>query len=223
MSLRDMVADPAWLFDVGFPVKRWDKGIDRSAPNSWNLGADYRIAPLKQLSDGAEKSESWMAWSDGEVLLQVQLHHSIPMSAPEVMFSLDFCIDTRYSRGIHRANAYCHLYQYRLRQPFFVPLEHKLVDARPGLISRSRAIPVYNNSNQVRGWLTATPSRLEWKILIPYISLAGCDPAQFPDWGVMWVASDGRKRYSLARNPLHIPLDDPSLWCNARLVESADA
>lgn len=223
MSLKTLVSDPAWLFDFGFPVRRWGKKIDREVPHAWELGDAYRIPALNSLSDTAGGATSWMAWSDEEILVRVQLPHAVPMSTPDIIFSLDFYIDSRSSRGIHRANAYCHLFQFRFRQSFFSPVQNKFVDARPGLISRAKAIPAYNQSNRVCGWLTSTPSMLDFKLLIPYQSVAGCDPREFPEWGVMWVVSDGRKRCSLARHSLQIPLDDPSLWCRARLVETSDA
>lgn len=223
MSLKGFVSDSAWLFDLGFPVQRLVERIDRSIPQSWALGDAYRLPSLKQLSEASDSSTTWMAWSDNEILMRVQMPHAIPMSTPEMNVSLDFYIDTRRSRGIHRANGYCHLYQFRLREPFFVPLDHKPFDVRPSPITRAKAIPSYAEANQVRGWLTSTPSRLEVKAVIPYGSLTGCDPLEFPEWGVMWVASDSRKRCCLARNALHIPLDDPSLWCCARLVEGSDA
>jgi hypothetical protein len=223
MSLKGFVSDPAWLFDLGFQVRRWDKKVERSSPDSWDLANVYRIPAFAPLSESAAPSTTWMAWSEREILLCVQWQHEIRMSTPDLGFSLDFYIDTRSSRGIHRANAYCHLFQFRFRQPFFAPLKSKHLEARPGLISRAKAIAAYHQANQVSGWFTSTPSLIEFKILVPYESLVGCNPVEFPEWGVMWVANDGRKRTSLARNPIHIPLDDPSLWCCARLVDSSDA
>jgi len=223
MSLKSLVSDPAWLFDFGFPVRRWGTKIDREHPQTWELGDDHRIPSLSPLSDVGEGITSWMAWSEEEILVRVKLAHAIRMSTPDVGFSLDFYIDSRSSRGIHRANAYCHLYQFRFRQPFFSPVQNKFLDARPGLISRAKGFPAYHQANQVCGWLTATPSILEFQLLIPYASLAGCAPREFPEWGVMWVVSDGRTRCSLARHSLQIPLDDPSLWCRARLLETSDA
>lgn len=223
MSLKGFVGDSAWLFDLGFPVLRFGKKVDRTDPKSWELGDAYRLIDIKQLSEDSDTSTTRMAWSDSEVLIQVQMEHAIPMSSPEMNIALDFLINTRYSGGIHRASGFCHLYQFRLRRPFFVPLDSQSMDVRPSFITRAKMTPSYAAGDQVVGWLTCTPSRMEMKVLVPYVSLAGCDPVEFPEWGVMWVASDGRKRHSLARSPLHIPLDDPSLWCCARLVETADA
>lgn len=223
MSLKDLVSDPAWLFDLGFSVRRWPGTVDPSSPASWQLGDAYRLPAVKSLSGDEDASGSWMAWSDREILLQVHLPQANPACSLNTNISLDFYIDTRSSPGIHRANAYCHLFQLRFRQPAAIPLENAPADVRPGLISRAKGFPIYARANEVRGWLSASRSRLEMKMTLPYTSLAGCDPVEFPEWGVAWVASDGRKRYELARNSLSVPVDDPSLWCRARLVETSDA
>lgn len=223
MSLKGLVRDPAWLFDLGFTVKRWSRAVDRQSPQSWDLGPAHRLPSFKELSEPGDASQTWMAWTDSEILLQVRLPHTAQMWTPDLNVSFDFLIDTRRSLGIHRANGYCHLYQFRTRQPYFAPFENKVIEARPSLITRAKAIPGYAQANQVRGWITCAPGFLDLKVVIPYVSLAGCDPVEFPEWGVTWVASDNRKRFSLARDSLYTPLDDPSLWCCARLVESADA
>jgi hypothetical protein len=221
VNLKELVCDPAWLFDLGFSVRKWHGGHeDPQRPDSWNLGEAYRVPSFLEVSDKEQAGTVCMAWSQHAILWEMEWQHSLPMSSPVPNVLLDFYIDTRGSRGIHRANAHCHYFQFRWRQDFFSVVTNETMLVRPMMISRAKAHSAYPEIENVRGWLTATTKKMHVKLRIPYESLTGCDPVEFPEWRVMCIASDGRKRISLARNASYIPFDDPSLWCCARLVES---
>jgi hypothetical protein len=221
VNLKELVSDPAWLFDLGFSVRKWKGGqADPQHPDSWSLGAAYRIPAFQELSNKERPGTFAMAWSQHAILMEVGWEHALPMSSPMPNVQLDFYIDTRCSRGIHRANAHCHYFQFRWRQDFFKAVTSDVMVVRPLVISRAKAYPGYPNVGQVRGWITATEKQILLKLMIPYESLSGCDPVEFPEWSVMSLVTDGRKRFSLARHMSTVPFDDPSLWCCARLVEA---
>lgn len=223
MTAKTLIGDPSWMFDLGFPVYRWRGKTDPSAGPGWSLGDVHRIPALQELSEGPGGLSSSMAWTDSEVLLQWSWKHGAALAMPDFLIMSDVYIDTRGSRGIHRANANCHFFQFRHFQSSFAPIENQEIKARPAMISRAKGFALYPNVQKVRGWATATASVVDLRVVIPYESLTGCDPIEFPEWRVMWVTGDRQKRFSLARNAAAVPLDDPSLWCCARLMEHPHA
>jgi hypothetical protein len=222
MSLTELVSDPAWLFDFGLSIRHWPHEVAMDSPSTWELGDSYRLAALQAISADSDGAVHRMAWSKNAILVQVDFPLSHCVAPVETTIWLDFYIDTRSSRGIHRANGFCHLYQFRLRQAVTAPFDDKAMPVRPGLISRAKNIPTYPMGFPCRGWVSASATRTKIKAAIPYDALVGCDPLEFPEWRVTWEAGDP-KRHRLVRRPQSVPLDDPSLWCCARLVDTEDA
>lgn len=223
-KLKELILDPAWLFDLGFMVRRWRGPAAREESLEWELDESYRIpamAPLSSEDAAAQRLESRMAWGEFGALWMFTTPHEVAgPGTPLFSRTLQLMIDTRSSPGIHRATSYCHEFRMEWTRPDFEPFGWTPMNVEPVQISRARAPLSYRNVDKIRARVTHQKSAVRVQVFVPYISLNGCNPQEFPEWGVMWVLTDSRnRRYVLARGVWSVPLDDPSLWCRARLIE----
>jgi hypothetical protein len=222
MSLQGLIEDSAWLFDFGFPMRRLQFSGDASHVEAWSLGVEHRLPNLHLLSTPERGFTARMAWGEQGVFLELEYPSDSSKSGTgEFSAALQFYIDTRSSPGIHRANSNCHCFDFRYKQPRAEVIPHRPMQVSPLPIPRAKSLPKFDRVERVRGWCSSMDGIDRVKIFVPTESLTGCDPFEFPEWGVNFVAVDARyRRYALARQSHTVPLDDPSLWCRARLVEN---
>jgi len=221
MSLKELVEDSAWLFDLGFPIVRIAEGIAPEKPALWSLGEEYRLPALNVLSPHGREFLTKMAWGPEGIFLEIE-HPNAPVREHfGTGFSsiLQFFIDTRSSPGIHRANSHCHGFDIRLKLPNMAEFQHRPMEVSPKPIPRAKSLPKMDHFRDIGAWCSASQATVRVQVFLPVHALTGCDPMEFPEWGLMFVLLDSKyQKYALARMSVAIPLDDPSLWCRARLV-----
>ncbi len=220
MNLKGLVEDTSWLFDFGFPIRRFDAPGDPSRSPNWDLGEEYRLPGLNRLCSVSREFSAKMAWGAQGAFLQIEYPIIVAQGALfEFSSILQLYIDTRSSPGIHRASANCHCLDFRCIQPYSNRFESRPMRAELLQIARAKASPKPMPPGSAVGWCSADERSIHIHAFVGMEALTGCDPFEFPEWGVMFVVIDSQyRRYSLARMTQAVPMDDPSLWCRARLI-----
>ena len=221
MSLKNLVEDSAWLFDFSFPVYRLDSDADPRKPNQWSLDDSHRLPELHALSQPDRMHASKLAWSESGIFFEMEYPKAAskfgPRDTGETL--VHFLVDTRGSTGIHRANTYCHQFQFRSDIPPGATASNVRMESRLVPITRAKSSPRPIDDKDLWGWYTATDQRVYLKVFLAGDALTGFNPTDFSELGIYFYALDSQyRRHSIARLSHTIPLDDPSLWCRANLV-----
>jgi len=221
MSLKNLVEDSAWLFDLAFPVYRFDTDVDPRKPSQWSLGDTYRLPELHALSQSDRTHEAKLAWSETGIFFEIEYPKVEskfgPRDTGETL--VHFLVDTRGSTGIHRANTYCHLFQFRSDIAPKTMATNVRMESRLVPITRAKSSPRPIEDGDVWGWYTATDRKVHLKVFLAGDALTGFNPTDFPELGIYFYALDSQyRRHAIARLSHTIPLDDPSLWCRAKLI-----
>lgn len=222
MDLGRLIEDPAWLFDFSFPLKRFEPQGDPRDPTAWSLSESHRLVGFNRLSHSERQHETRMGWNESGLYLWIEIPRASKRDPVAVRseVSLQFLIDTRCSPDIHRGTQFCHDFTYRLRWPSDETTEHARMSAILTAVSRAKEAPRVAMQSDLWGWLTMQPKVMRIQVYIDSQTLTGYEPTEFDACGMNYVVLDSQfRRFSMARLSHTIPLDDPSLWCRAQLVE----
>ncbi|MFN7732485.1 MAG: hypothetical protein ACK5OB_11320 [Pirellula sp.] len=222
MDLGRLIEDPAWLFDFSFPLKRFEPQGDPRDPTAWSLSEAHRLVGLNQLSFAERQHETRMGWNENGLYLWIEIPRLAKRDPNAVRseVALQFLIDTRCSPDIHRGTQFCHDFTYRFRSMNDETAEHSRMSAILTAVSRAKEAPRIAMQSDLWGWLTLHPKVMRIQVYIDSQTLTGYEPTEFDACGMNYVVLDPQyRRFSMARLSHTIPLDDPSLWCRAQLVE----
>jgi hypothetical protein len=66
VNLKELLGDPTWLFDLGFPIHEIPSDSVMGDPErlEWELGDDFRLPPLSSLNNEKRFAEVSIAWND---------------------------------------------------------------------------------------------------------------------------------------------------------------
>jgi hypothetical protein len=180
------------------------------------------LVGLNQLSFAERQHETRMGWNENGLYLWIEIPRLAKRDPNAVRseVSLQFLIDTRCSPDIHRGTQFCHDFTYRFRSMNDETTEHSRMSAILTAVSRAKEAPRIALQSDLWGWLTLHPKVMRIQVYIDSQTLTGYEPTEFDACGMNYVVLDPQyRRFSMARLSHTIPLDDPSLWCRAQLVE----
>ncbi len=200
-------------------------GIPDDEDDLFHLGEACRLDNFAALDGGRNFADVRMAWNEGGLALEVTVRgkDQPPVgdaARPRLSDGLSLWIDTRESRGSHRASRFCHQFHFLPRgggedrdEPVFVQskINRALADAPlapPGAVAlRCR----------VRG----TGYRLA--AFLPAAVLAGFDPGQNPRLGVFYVVRDAELGEQALGASVDLPVaEDPTLWSVLELLRPGE-
>lgn len=191
------------------------KEIPRKRGRLLNLPASALIPDLTF----KPKSDNWgqvrIGWNnDG---LGISLEVGQKQHPATVMDYFQIWIDTRDTKTIHRANRYCHLFQFRPvgnpqaeQQPICTQLE----------INRAQADAPLCNLSKFKLWSKIKSTGYELDAWIPASELTGFDPDSYPQLGFYYSIFDSELGEQFMIVNQEFPFgQDPSLWATMRLED----
>ncbi|AMV31403.1 hypothetical protein VN12_04745 [Pirellula sp. SH-Sr6A] len=234
MGIAEKLGDPTWLFDLGFPVSRFDVTLSKTGlldDLTWELGERYELPDLVSLSDPEIPMRLRAAWHERGLFFQMEIpdqqnqkpnspspSHSAEGPKPLIIYRI--FLNTRHAPGIQRANSHCvHFLGHS-----FVPTKDKplySISFRIAAIARSKdqspAVGTPMGCGEValiNGAMTRS------KIFIPAHGLFGYSPIVFPDLSMHFSCHrPNENELHVARSsrmPVH---ENPSLWSHAKLID----
>lgn len=225
MTLKELLGDPSWLFDFGFPVLEFPVAGDASSLEKleWELGDEYRLPELSSLGNEPRFAEVALAWCDAGLLIHaVARTKGLKQSKPaDGSLIMTVYLDTRWGPDVHRANSNCHHFQFLVERP----VSTKCVRGHGELasISRARSAPRDIHPKDIYVGSLHREFGYEIKAFLRSDTLTGFQPREFPELGFFYVLTDASLgSQCLARNR-NVPFfEDPSLWCRATLIASSE-
>ena len=225
MNLTELLGDPTWLFDLGFPIRTVPKRIGNPERLEWHLSDSNLVPPLNSLSGGIGFAKSYLAWTGTGFFFQTALSNSgregskVEASKPSARTShVSLYIDTRWSPGIHRATSYCHRFDFIINRPTHSePMQRGHGELNP--IQRARSSPAEVHPSQISVASFFKPDGYEVKVFLPGEVLTGYAPDEFQEIGVFYTINDPVFGNQIMARTLQSPyFEDPSVWCRAKLI-----
>ena len=228
MKLNELLGDPAWLFDFGFPIKEMAGRISKPELLEWKLNEECMIPAFSSLSGTRRFAEAYIGWSPAGFFFQAHLKalgivipetKAAPNPARASLFSV--YVDTRWSPDVHRATSFCHRFDFIVQRPTrSTPEQRGHGELAP--IQRARAAPaeVHPKDISVAGYLL--PDGYEVKAFLPADTLTGYSPEEFQDVGVFYTINDLVYGNQIMARTLQSPyFEDPSVWCHGKLQQTS--
>ncbi|MFY8200860.1 MAG: hypothetical protein ACOVLE_09340 [Pirellula staleyi] len=222
MKLRELLGDPSWLFDLGFPIQPIVEPRSVTKPEllEWALEDQYRVPPLSSLSGEPRFADVSLAWSDAGLFIHatVQTKSAKVSNALNQALFFTFYLDTRWSPGVHRATTYCHRFEFFLNRP----ASTQLVRGHGELanIQRARDFPAAIHPKNIAVGTLKREFGYEIKAFLNADALTGFEPREFQELGIFYVINDvllGSQ--CMARTRQSPFFEDPSLWCRGKLIQ----
>jgi hypothetical protein len=220
MKLRQLLGDPAWMFDFGVAVHEYSVAASNETLQKldWELGDEYRMPPLDILSDAQRFAEVGVAWCDEGILLHAVVRtngekRTLGMPGPKMSFFLD----TRHGPGVHRGTMYCHRFDFFLENP----TSTKLLRGHGELIEllRARGTPKPIHPKDIVVGILKRQFGYEIKAMLKGSVLTGYQPREYQEIGLFYVVKDeSLGAQTMARLPNTPYFEDPSLWCRGQLI-----
>jgi hypothetical protein len=200
-------------------------GIPDDDEELFHLGADCRLENFAALDERRNFADLRLAWNEEGLALELEVRGKDQPPAgdaarPRLSDGLSLWIDTRDSRGSHRASRFCHQFHFLPRggsedrdEPAFVQakINRALQDAPfapPGSVA-------------LRCRVRATGYRLA--AFLPAAALAGFDPAQNPRLGIFYLVRDAELGEQALAAAADLPFaEDPTLWSVLELVREGE-
>jgi len=223
MKLSELLGDPSWLFDLGFPVHPMQPLGARSAKPDrleWELGDAYKIPALSTLGGERQFADLSIAWGDEGLFLQVvsQAKENKPKSSSPPTIFLTFYLDTRWSPGVHRGTSYCHRFEFIVSRPSTAQLVRG--HGELASIQRARAAPNEIHPKDISVGCLQGKNGLEIKAFLKGETLTGYEPREYQELGLFYVINDASVgSQCMARNRQSPFFEDPSQWCRGKLVQ----
>ena len=222
MSRKELLGDSAWLFELGFPIQRFDVTSSKTGlldDLSWKLAATYAAPRLETISEQPTRCDYRFAWHERGLMVEIDVHGPKDTKQLGVPSTLALSIDTRSSPGIHRATIYCHRFVYV--SPKATPAQPTLQLTGESLkIPRAKDAPPPIRKEDLPAQLSrVSDSCYRWNVFLRRPILHGYDPLEFPEIGLFAELSDNHLISSrLVRSTLVPAHEDPSTWCRGKLV-----
>ena len=232
MSLKELLGDSAWLFELGFPIPRFDVTSSKTGKLddlSWKLNAKYATPPLETISEQPKNCEYRFAWHERGLMVEVDVHlpnrvksddaksnSAVSMGVPS---TLALYIDTRSSPGVHRASNYCHRFVFASPKPTSSKPVLQ-VDGESLKIPRAKDSPPPIRKEDLPAQVSRiSDSSYGWRVFLKSPILHGYDPLEFPEIGLFAEIGDCNFRGSRMLRSAIVPAhEDPSTWCRGKLV-----
>lgn len=224
MNLKELLGDPAWLFDLGFQIQPISDGKLFANPErlEWELEDQHRIPPFGSLSDEKRFAEVSLAWSERGFFMHAvvpQPKTAKPLSGASAKSTLiSLYVDTRWSPDVHRGTTYCHRFELICVHPTSSQIQrgHGELNA----MQRARAMPNPVHPKDLAVGALKRDFGFEIKAFLPSDTLTGFDPLEFQEIGVFYVINDGvLGNQFMARSRFSPYFEDPSLWCRGKLIQ----
>ena len=228
MKLSELLGDPAWLFDLGFPIHQLKSPIIHPERLDWRLNDEYKIPALSSLNGSKQFAEMSIAWnSDGlffHSILKAPADKASRLKASGLSSKsllLSVYIDTRWSPDVHWATTFCHRFDFILSRPTSSnPVVRGHGELNP--IQRARAAPTAIHPNDISVASFAIPDGYEIKAYLRGDTLTGFAPEEFQEIGIFYTINDSVFGNQIMARTLQSPyFEDPSVWCRGNLLQSA--
>lgn len=222
MKLNELLGDPSWLFDLGFPIQSIiePRSVMKPERLEWELGDECRVPPLSSLSSEPRFADVSLAWSDAGLFIHatIQSKGAKVSNAPSQGLFFTFYLDTRWSPGVHRATNYCHRFEFFLNRPPTTQLVRG--HGELSTIQRARDFPTAIHPSDIAAGTLKREFGYEIKAFLKADTLTGFEPREFQEIGVFYVINDvllGSQ--CMARTRQSPFFEDPSLWCRGKLIQ----
>ncbi len=227
MKLNELLGDPAWLFDLGFPIQQFRGRVANPERLEWQLGDECTIPALSSLSGGKRFAEMMIAWHGDGLFFHARLRAPAGKEAAFAANSLSartqLCsvyIDTRWSPGVHRATSFCHRFDFLLNRPTSA---QSVVRGHGELnpIQRARAAPATVHPNDIAVATYFHALGYDIKAYLKGDTLTGFSPEEFQEIGIFYTINDSVLGNQIMARTLQSPyFEDPSVWCRGQLLQS---
>ena len=118
MKLNELLGDPAWLFDFGFPISQISGRAAKPERLEWKLNDEHAIPEFGSLSGGKRFADAFVAWSEEGIFFQSRVKLAVSKgvnatggssagNAASKTLHCSLYIDTRWSPGVHRKGGTC--------------------------------------------------------------------------------------------------------------------
>ena len=124
MKLSELLGDPAWLFDLGFPIQEMSGRVANPNRLEWKLKEEHMIPAFSSLSGAKRFADAYIAWSQTGIFFQAILKSPGDKVAETVATNVagrsSLCslyLDTRRSPDVHRATSFCQRFDFIFGRP----------------------------------------------------------------------------------------------------------
>lgn len=224
MKLKELLGDPSWLFDLGFPIKPLSKQVPKPSSLEWKLSDEYRLPVLNSLSDVKSFAEFAMGWSDAGLFVQLSVKspHGVTSasSVSKRTAIMSVYLDTRWSPGVHRASMYCHRFELILDRPTSAsPINRGHGELSPIQRARAAPNPIHPTDIPVATFLQTDGYTI--RTFLRSDVLTGFEPQEYQDIGVFYSIDDSLAGSQLLARTRNCPyFEDPSVWCRGKLISN---
>jgi hypothetical protein len=229
MKLNELLGDPAWLFDFGFPIQPMEGRAPKPERLEWKLNEQCMIPAFSSLSSARRFAEAYIAWSPAGIFFQVILKAFGPDIADTKATNMNpngyrcsLYLDTRWSPDVHRATSFCHRFDFILIRPTkSMPEQRGHGELAP--IQRARAAPADVHPKDISVSTYLMTGGYEIKAFLPAETLTGYSPEEFQDVGVFYTINDLIYGNQIMARTLQSPyFEDPSVWCHGKLQQASN-
>jgi hypothetical protein len=222
VKLSELLGDPAWLFDLGFPIRFIGNTSEFAKPQEldWELDDSCKIPPLGSLTASKHLADMSLGWNDSGLLIHVSVRTASNGKKERTdPIQMQFFLDTRRSPDVHRGTTYCHRFN------FILPAHAQRMELVRGHgeqadLQRARAKPADIHPKDISVGILARDFGSEIKIYLKGDTLTGFQPREFQEIGVHYVLHGvGLGSQSMARSIDSSYYEDPSVWCSGKLIQ----
>jgi len=222
VKLSELLGDPSWLFDIGFPIAFVNDSKSFAKPDrlEWELDDSFRIPPFSSLADEKRFAEFSIGWNDNGLFLHgsIRRPESDSLSRGNRTIHMSLYIDTRWSPGVHRGTTYCHRFDFICE-----PTDSSEIlkgHGELGAMQRARANPEAVHPKDISVGLLARSFGYELKAFLRADTLTGFDPREFQEIGLFYVLqSQTLGSQCMARSKNSPYFEDPSVWCRGKIIQ----
>ncbi len=221
MSTASLIPQAFW-FRLAIPCLRVD-GLPKPGEKGrlLDLPESCRVVPTVELEGKTPWSECRVAWNSTGLALQFEVRGKVgPIQfdpyIPDLSDGVQFWIDTRDTRDIHRASRFCHRYSAILvpdkgKKSLSVRFEQKPIHRAQADAPQAEPGSIHARAEIIRnGW------RLE--LFLGSEALNGFDPDTNRRLGLCYQVSDADRGDEFLTVGREFPIgEDPSLWATLEL------
>ncbi|QDT26532.1 DOMON domain-containing protein [Gimesia panareensis] len=187
------------------------KNIPHQKGRLLKLPAACALPDLTFQQESAKWGTVKLAWNREGLGISLKVDSKTHPTTPAETFQV--WIDTRDTKNIHRANRYCHLFQFQAcgnarKQPLCTQLT----------INRAQSDAPQCDLSQIKLWADLKAKGYELEAWLPAAALNGYDPAAYPQLGFYYKIFDSELGEQFMTINQEFPFgQDPSLWSTMRL------
>lgn len=211
---------PAFLFRLAIPVHKAPK-VPRSGKVPLQLGADFALPALGELSQGNHFGDLRLAWNERGLGFRVEVTGkklATRCDYAQLLNSdgLQLWIDTRSTQNIHRASRFCHHFCIL---PTGALRDRALPVARQLPIARAKEETPLADAKQILTYSELRDDGYVLEVWLPTEILHGYDPESNPRVGFYYQLRDHELGDQVLSVGPEFPFDhDPSLWWPLELI-----